>query len=74
MLFKIAFALLMAWLLGALGIYRIDDLVHIIFWSVGCSSCSLRPRLEMPPPPVSDPLSARTNHDAHTFHTVSLVR
>jgi hypothetical protein len=31
MLFKIAFALLIAWLLGVLGVYRIGDLVHVFF-------------------------------------------
>jgi hypothetical protein len=29
MLFKIAFVLLIAWLLGTLGLYRIGDLVHV---------------------------------------------
>lgn len=28
MLFKIAFVLLIAWLLGVLGLFRIGDLVH----------------------------------------------
>jgi hypothetical protein len=31
MLFKIAFVLLIAWLLGVLGLYRIGDLVHMFF-------------------------------------------
>ncbi len=30
MLLKIAFALLIVWLLGVLGIYRIGDLVHVL--------------------------------------------
>ena len=29
MLLKIAFALLIVWLLGVLGLYRIGDLVHV---------------------------------------------
>ena len=29
MLLKIAFVLLIAWLLGVLGLYRIGDLVHV---------------------------------------------
>jgi hypothetical protein len=31
MLFKVAFALSIAWLLGVLGVYRIGDLVHMFF-------------------------------------------
>jgi hypothetical protein len=31
MLFKIAFVLLVAWLLGVFGLYRIGDVVHILF-------------------------------------------
>ena len=30
MLLKIAFVLLIAWLLGVLGLYRIGDLVHVL--------------------------------------------
>jgi hypothetical protein len=30
MLLKIAFALLIVWLLGVLGLYRIGDLVHLL--------------------------------------------
>jgi hypothetical protein len=30
MLLKIAFILLIAWLLGVLGLYRIGDLVHVL--------------------------------------------
>ena len=30
MLLKIAFVLLLVWLLGALGLYRIGDLVHVL--------------------------------------------
>jgi hypothetical protein len=30
MLLKIAFALLIVWLLGVLGLYRIGDLVHVL--------------------------------------------
>jgi hypothetical protein len=30
MLFKIAFVLLIAWLLGVFGLYRIGDLVHVL--------------------------------------------
>jgi hypothetical protein len=30
MLFKSAFVLLIAWLLGVLGLYRIGDLVHVL--------------------------------------------
>ena len=30
MLLKIAFLLLIAWLLGVLGLYRIGDLVHVL--------------------------------------------
>jgi Family of unknown function (DUF5670) len=30
MLLKIAFVLLVAWLLGVLGLYRIGDLVHVL--------------------------------------------
>ena len=30
MLFKIAFVLLIAWLLGVLGPFRIGDLVHVL--------------------------------------------
>ena len=30
MLLKIAFALLIVWLLGVLGLYRIGDLVHML--------------------------------------------
>jgi hypothetical protein len=30
MLFKIALVLLVAWLLGVLGIYRVGELVHIL--------------------------------------------
>jgi hypothetical protein len=30
MLLKIAFVLLMAWLLGVLGLFRIGDLVHVL--------------------------------------------
>ena len=29
MLFKTAFALLIAWLLGMLGVYRVGDLTHV---------------------------------------------
>ena len=31
MLFKIAFVLLVAWLLGIFGLYRVGDLVHLLF-------------------------------------------
>jgi hypothetical protein len=31
MLFKIAFVLLLAWLLGVFGLYRIGDVVHTLF-------------------------------------------
>ena len=31
MLFKIAFVLLVAWLLGVFGLYSIGDLVHLLF-------------------------------------------
>ena len=31
MLFKVAFALFIAWLLGVLGVYRIGDLVNMFF-------------------------------------------
>ena len=30
MLFTIAFVLLIAWLLGVLGVYRVGDLVHVL--------------------------------------------
>jgi hypothetical protein len=30
MLFKVAFVLLIAWLLGVLGLYRVGDLVHVL--------------------------------------------
>ena len=30
MLLKISFVLLIAWLLGVLGLYRIGDLVHVL--------------------------------------------
>ena len=30
MLLKMAFVLLIAWLLGVLGLYRIGDLVHVL--------------------------------------------
>lgn len=30
MLFKIAFVLLIAWVLGVIGIYRVGDLVHVL--------------------------------------------
>jgi hypothetical protein len=30
MLLKIAFVLLIAWLLGVVGLYRIGDLVHVL--------------------------------------------
>ena len=30
MLFKIALVLLLAWLLGVLGLYRVGDLVHVL--------------------------------------------
>ena len=30
MLFKAAFVLLIAWLLGVLGLYRVGDLVHVL--------------------------------------------
>ena len=30
MLLKLAFVLLIAWLLGVLGLYRIGDLVHVV--------------------------------------------
>jgi hypothetical protein len=30
MLLKVAFVLLIAWLLGVLGLYRIGDLVHVL--------------------------------------------
>ena len=30
MVMKIAFVLLIAWLLGVLGLYRIGDLVHVL--------------------------------------------
>ena len=30
MLFKVAFVLLIAWLLGILGVYRVGDLVHVL--------------------------------------------
>jgi hypothetical protein len=30
MLFKIAVVLLIAWLLGVLGVYRVGDLVHVL--------------------------------------------
>jgi hypothetical protein len=30
MLFKVAFASLIAWLLGVLGLYRVGDLVHVL--------------------------------------------
>jgi hypothetical protein len=30
MFFKIAFALLIAWVLGVVGIYRVGDLVHVL--------------------------------------------
>lgn len=30
MLFKTAFVLLFAWLLGVLGVYRVGDLVHLL--------------------------------------------
>jgi hypothetical protein len=30
MLFKVAFVLLIAWLLGVLGVYRVGDLVHVL--------------------------------------------
>jgi hypothetical protein len=29
MLFRVAFVLLIAWLLGVLGLYRVGDLVHV---------------------------------------------
>ena len=30
MLFKVAVVLLVAWLLGVLGVYRVGDLVHVL--------------------------------------------
>ena len=30
MLFRVAFVLLIAWLLGVLGVYRAGDLVHVL--------------------------------------------
>jgi hypothetical protein len=30
MLFKTAFVLLIAWLLGVLGVYQVGDLVHVL--------------------------------------------
>ena len=30
MLFKISFALLIAWVLGVVGVYRVGDLVHVL--------------------------------------------
>lgn len=30
MLFRVAFVLLIAWLLGVLGLYRVGDLVHVL--------------------------------------------
>ena len=30
MLFKVALVVLMAWLLGVLGVYRVGDLVHVL--------------------------------------------
>jgi hypothetical protein len=30
MLFKVPFVLLIAWLLGVLGLYRVGDLVHVL--------------------------------------------
>ena len=30
MLFKVALAVLIAWLLGVLGVYRVGDVVHIL--------------------------------------------
>ena len=45
MLLKIAFVLLIAWLLGVLGLYRIGDLVHVLLLGGLCSCYWGRSRL-----------------------------
>ena len=74
MLFKIAFALLAAWLLGLLGSIGLAMSFTCCFWSADCFSCSLWPRLETLPQPVSEPTSGLINHDAHRFPSGPISR
>lgn len=48
MLLKISFVLLIAWLLGVFGLYRIGDLVHVIKQAMTTQSTSVSFRRFVP--------------------------
>ena len=62
---EIAFVLLVAWLLGIFGLYRLGDLVHLLFLVSGLFFLLAVAKARDVPQPVSDPMSTLTNHDAH---------
>ena len=73
MLLKTAFGLLMAWLLGVVGLYRVPDLVHVAAsWSVRCSFYCGRSRLATLPQLVEG-MSDHANHD-HSARQLRQVR